>query len=167
MGGRIFHRTGLAFCRWSRLSSNVRHHKMKAVASPAGSAARSAEDQAATARHSREQPTPRVHFHGSGGQHQAKRCALVMNQQVSFPSSQVSALRQAAVALAAESISQFLEPAAVRSAAASFCLVRGGRQRRGASAWPARSGLLLFWSNKSQQHRWHTAHLAVSAHCDA
>ena len=71
-----------------------------------------------------------------------------MNQQVSFPSSQVSASRQAAVALGAGSVSQFLEPAAVRSAAASFCLVRGGRQRRGASAWPARSGLLSFWSTK-------------------
>ena len=116
---------------------------MKPVASPAGSAARSAEDQAATARHSREQPTPLVHFHGSGGQHQAKRCALVMNQQISFPSSQVSASRQAAVALGAGSVSQFLGPAAVRSAAASFSLVRGDRQDRGGSASLARSGLLL------------------------
>ena len=28
VGGRIFHRTGLAFCCRSRLSSNVRHHKV-------------------------------------------------------------------------------------------------------------------------------------------
>ena len=45
-------------------------------------------------------------------------------------------------------VSQFLEPAAVRSAAASFCLVRGGRQVLGAPAWSARSGLLLVWSTK-------------------
>ena len=71
-----------------------------------------------------------------------------MKQQVNFPSSQVSASRQATVALGGEFVSQFFGPAAVRSAAASFCLVGGGGQRRGASAWPARSGLLLFWSTK-------------------
>ena len=71
-----------------------------------------------------------------------------MKQQVNFPSAQVSASRQAAVALGAGFVSQFFGPAAVRSAAASFCLVRGGRQGRGASAWPARSGLLLVWSTK-------------------
>ena len=71
-----------------------------------------------------------------------------MKQQVNFPSFQISASREAAVAFGAEFVSQFLEPAAVRSAAASFGLVRGGRQRCGASAWPARSGLLLIWSTK-------------------
>ena len=71
-----------------------------------------------------------------------------MRQQVNFPPSVVSASRQAAVALRAGFVSQFFGPAAVRTAAASFCLVRGGRQRRGASAWPARSGLLLVWSSK-------------------
>ena len=71
-----------------------------------------------------------------------------MKQQVNFPSFQISASREAAVAFGAAFVSQFLEPAAVRSAAASFCLVRGGRQRCGASAWPARSGLLLVWSTK-------------------
>ena len=78
----------------------------------------------------------------------AKRCAPFMKQQLNFPSPQVSASRQAAVALGAGFVSQFLKPTAVRSAAASFCLVRGGRQRRGASAWPARSGLLLIWFTK-------------------
>ena len=120
---------------------------MKPVPSPAGSAARSAECQAATARHSREQPTPLVHLRGIG-QNQAKQCAPFMKQQVNFPSSHISASRQAAVALGAGFVSQFFGPAAVRNAAASFCLVRGGRQRRGASAWPARSGLLLVWSTK-------------------
>ena len=120
---------------------------MKPVASPAESAARSAEDQTATARHSREQPALLVHLHGSG-QNRARRHAPFMKQQVNFPSSQVSASRQAAVALGAGFVSQFLGPAAVRSTAASFCSVRGGRQRRGASAWPARSGLLLVWSTK-------------------
>ena len=120
---------------------------MKPVASPAESTARSAECQAATARHSREQPTPLVHLRGSG-QNRARRCAPVMRQQVNFPSSVVSASRQAAVALGAGFVSQFFGPAAVSSAAASFCLVRGGRQRRGASAWPARSGLLLIWSTR-------------------
>ena len=71
-----------------------------------------------------------------------------MRQQVNFPSSVASASRQAAVALGAGFVSQFFGPAAVRSAPASFCLVRGGRQRRAASAWPARSGLLLIWSTK-------------------
>ena len=35
MGWRIFHRAGLAFCCRSRLSSNVRHHKMRRVPSAA------------------------------------------------------------------------------------------------------------------------------------
>ena len=64
-----------------------------------------------------------------------------MKQQVNFPSSQISASREAAVALEAEFVSQFLEPAAVRSAAASFSLVRGGRQIPGKPAWSPRSGL--------------------------
>ena len=64
----IFASPGLASCRRSRLTSNVRHHKTRPVASPAGSAARSAESQAATARHSREQPARLVHFHGIGQQ---------------------------------------------------------------------------------------------------
>ena len=68
---------GLAFCCRSRLSSNVRHHNMKSVASPARSAARSAESQAATVRHSREQSAPLVHLHGSG-QNRAKCCAPFM-----------------------------------------------------------------------------------------
>ena len=120
---------------------------MKPVASPAESAARSAEDQTATARHSREQPAPLVHLHGSG-QNRAKRYAPCMKERVNFSSSQVSTLRQAAAALAARFVSQFLGPAAVRSAVASFGLVRGGRQDRGASAWSARSGLLLIWFSK-------------------
>ena len=70
---------------------------MKPVASPAGSAARSAEHQAATARHSREQPASLVRLRGSG-QNRAKPCAPVVKQQVNFPSSQVSACRQAAMA---------------------------------------------------------------------
>ena len=147
MGSRIFHRTGLAFCCWSRLSSNVRHHKARPVASPAGSPARSAESQTATARHSRVQLAPLVHLLGIR-QSRAKRCPPDTKQQVTLPSFQISASREAAGALGAGFVSQFLEPAAVRSAAASFCLVRCGRQRRGASAWPARSGLLLIWSTR-------------------
>ena len=134
----------LASYRWSRLTSNVRHHKAKPVASPAGSAARCAESQAATARHSREQPASLVHLHGSGQQNRAKRYAPFMKQQVNFPSPQVSASPQAAVALGAGFGNQFLEPAAVRSAVASFCLVRGGRQIRGRPARSARSGLPSF-----------------------
>ena len=147
MGWRIFHRAGLAFCCRSRLSSNVRHHKLKPVPSPAGSAARSAEHQAATARHSREQPTPLVHWHGSG-QNQTKQCAPGLKQQVNILSSQVSASRQAAVALGAEFVSQFLEPAAVHNAVASFSVVCGGRQILGAPAWSARSGLPSFFFTK-------------------
>ena len=120
---------------------------MKPVASPAGSAARSAEHQAATARHSREQPAPLVELLGIG-QSWAVRCPPLIKQQVNFPSSQVSASRHAAVALEAGFVSQFLGPAAVRSAVASFSLVRGGRQDRGRSAWSARSGLLFFWFSK-------------------
>ena len=67
-----------------------------------------------------------------------------MKQQVKFPSFQISASRETAVALGAGFVSQFFGPAAVRSAAASFCLVRGGRQVRGAPAWSARSGLPWF-----------------------
>ena len=116
---------------------------MKPVASPAGSAARSAEDQAATARHSREQPALLNHLHGSG-ESRAKRCAPRKKLQVNFPSSLISASREIAVALEAGYFSQFLGPAAVRSAVASFSLVRGGRQDRGGPAWSARSGLLWF-----------------------
>ena len=92
---RIFHCAGLAFCCRSRLSSNVRHHKMKSVASPAGSAARSAETQAATARHSREQPSPSPLVHLLGiGQSRAVRCPQFMKQQINFSPSQVGASRQ-------------------------------------------------------------------------
>ena len=71
-----------------------------------------------------------------------------MKQQVNFPSLQVSASREAAVALEAGFVSQFLGPAAVRSGAASFSLVRGGRQDCGGPAWSALSGLPWFWFSK-------------------
>ena len=129
--------------RWRQLSSNVRHHKTQPVASPAGSAARSAEDQTATARHSRVQLAPLIHLLGVR-KYRAKRCPPVMKQQVTLPSFQLSASRKAAVALGAGFVSQFLEAAAVRSAVASFSLVRGGRQIRGRPAWSARSGLPSF-----------------------
>ena len=117
------------------------------MASPAGSAARSAEDQTATARHSRVQLAPLVHLLGIR-QNRAKRCPPDMKQQVTLPSFQISASREAAGALGAGFVSQFLEPAAVRSAAASFCLVRGGRQIRGRPAWSARGGLPSFFFTK-------------------
>ena len=120
---------------------------MRSVASPAGSAADSAENQTATTRHRREQPTPLVQLHGSG-QNQTKQCAPVVKQQLNFPSSQVSASRQAAMALGAGIVNWFLEPAAVRSAVAPFRLVRGGRQVRGMPAWSARSGLPSFLFTK-------------------
>ena len=120
---------------------------MKLLASPAGSAARSAKHQAPKARHSREQPALLIHLHGSG-QNRPNWFAPCMKERVNFPSSQISASRQAAVAIGAGLVSQFFLPASVSSAAASFCLVRGGRQRRGASAWPARRGLLIIWSTK-------------------
>ena len=52
------------------------------------------------------------------------------------------------MAFGAGFVGQFLGPAAVRNAVASFSLFRGGRQDRGGSAWSARSGLLLFWFSK-------------------
>ena len=90
---------------------------------------------------------PFVRLHGSG-QIQVKRCATVMKKQVRFPSSQVSASRHASVALGAGFVSQFLGPAAARSAVASFSLVRGGRQVRGKPAWSAQSGLPSFFFTK-------------------
>ena len=71
-----------------------------------------------------------------------------MKLQVKLPSFQISASREAALALGAGVVSQFLEPAAVRRAVASFSLVRGGRQIRGAPAWSARSGLPPFFFTK-------------------
>ena len=71
-----------------------------------------------------------------------------MKQQFNVRSSQISASREAAVALGAGFVSQFLEPAAVRSAEASISLVRGGRQVRGRPAWSARSGLPSFFFTK-------------------
>ena len=68
-----------------------------------------------------------------------------MKLQVNFPSSPVSASREATVALGAGFVSQFLGPAAVRSAETSFSLVRGDRQIRGRQAWSARSGLPWFF----------------------
>ena len=121
--------------------------KTKPVASPAGSAAQSAEDQTATARHSRVQLGPLVHLLGIR-QNRAKRCPPEMKQQVTLPSFQISASREAAGALGAGFVSQFLEPAAVRNNAASFSLVRGGGQIRGRPAWSARSGLPLFFFTK-------------------
>ena len=120
---------------------------MKPVAPPAGSAARSAENQTATARHSREHAAPLVHLLGIG-QNRAKRCSPFMKQQVNIRSSQVSATRQAAVDVGAGFVSQFLEPGAVRSAVASTSLVCGGRQVRGGAAWSARSGLPSFFFTK-------------------
>ena len=122
--------------------------KAKPLASPARNAAHSAGDQTATAWHSREQPASLLHLLGSGQQTRAKRCAPFMEQQLNVSSSHVSASRQAAVVLGAGFVSQFLEPAAVHSAAASFSLVRGGRQIRGAPAWSARSGLPSFFFTK-------------------
>ena len=149
MGWRIVHSAGLSFRCRSRLNSNVRHHKVKPVASPAGSAARGAEDQTATARRSREHSAPLVHLLGIG-QNRAKRCSPFMKQQVNIRSSQVSASREAAVGLGARFVSQFLGPAAVRSAVASFGLVSGGRQIRGRPPWSARSGLpSLFFTKVS------------------
>ena len=86
-----------------------------------------------------------------------------MNLQVNFPSSQVSASRQTAVALGAGFFSQLLGPAAVHSAAASFSLVRGGRQIRGAPARSARSGLPPFLLHESQLAQWHTTRLTVTS----
>ena len=140
---------------------------MKPVASPAGSAARSAESQTATARQSREQPASLAHLRGSGQQNRAKRCAPFMKQQVNFPSSQVSASRQAAVALEAGFVSQFLEPAAVHSAAASFSLVRGGRQIRGAPALVSAERFAFVLLHQGQLPRWHTTRLPVISHCAA
>ena len=71
-----------------------------------------------------------------------------MKQQVKFQSFQISASREAAVAFGAGFVSQFLGPAAVRSAVASFSLVRGGRQVRGRPAWSARSGFPSFFFSK-------------------
>ena len=89
----ILRLAGLMPCRCRPLSSNVRHHKIKPVASPAGSAARCAEDQTATARHSREQPSPLVHLLGNG-QKRAVRCPQFMKQQLNFSPSKVGASRQ-------------------------------------------------------------------------
>ena len=50
----------------ARLTRTLGITKARPVASSAGSAARSAESQAATARHSREQPASLVHFYGIG-----------------------------------------------------------------------------------------------------
>ena len=71
-----------------------------------------------------------------------------MKLQVNFPSSPVSASREATVALGAGFVSQFLGPAAVRSAETSFSLVRGDREIRGSPAWSARSGFPLFFFTK-------------------
>ena len=50
--------------------------------------------------------------------------------------------------LGAELLSQFLEPAAVRSTAASFSIGRGGRRIRGRPAWSAQSGLPPYFFTK-------------------
>ena len=167
MGWRIFHHAGLAFCCRSRLSSNVRQHKTRPVASPAGSAARSAESQAATVRHSREQPASLVHLHGDVQQNRAKRYAPFMKQQVNFPSPQVSASGKAALALGAGSVSQFLGPTAVRSAVASFSLVLGGRQVRGRPALVSAERFAFVLLHQSQLPQWHTTRLPSSSHCAA
>ena len=60
----IFCQRALASYRWSRLTSNVRHHQTKPVVSPTGSAAHSAEDRTATTRRGREHPTHLVQLCG-------------------------------------------------------------------------------------------------------
>ena len=67
MGSRIFHRAGLAFCCWSRLSSNVRHRRatMRALA------------------HLNSAPGVRERQHGrDAGQHKAGFPALVEDREL-------------------------------------------------------------------------------------
>ena len=60
----------------------------------------------------------------------------------------ISASRRSSPGLPKSVESQFVEPAAIRSAVASFSLVRGGRQVPGRPAWSARSGLHSFFLTK-------------------
>ena len=133
MGWRIFHRAGLAFCCRSRLSSNVRPHTNR---------------YRWPSQH-REQSMPKtVPVQLSRFGHRTSQEPLLgrtecLNKWLRGSSLgfHVCASREAAGALGAGFVNQFLEPAAVRSAAAPFSLVRGGRQVRGGPAWSARSGL--------------------------
>ena len=97
MGGRIFHRTGLAFCCRSRLSSNVRHHKTKIVATRAARAAQSAESQAANAQLHRERATV---LGPSARSRQITSEALIRltKNQMKYEANRVSASREVPVA---------------------------------------------------------------------
>ena len=148
--------------RWRQLSSNVRHHKMKPVASPAGSAARCAEDQTATARHSREQPSPLVHLLGNG-QKRAVRCPQFMKQQLNFSPSKVGASRQSCSGPRSRVCHSVLR-ACRRTQRRNF--VQLGLRRQ-ASSWRASlvsAERFAFASlHQNQLPQWHTTHLPVTA----
>ena len=132
------------------------------MASPAGRAARGAEDQTATARHSREQSLPLVHLRCSE-QDRAKRCAAFMKQQVNFPSSQVSASRQSCCGPRSRVCHSVLR-ARRRPQRRSFAQLG---QRRQASSWPASlvsaERFVFAPLHQNQLPQWHTTHLPVTA----
>ena len=135
---------------------------MKSVASPAGSAARSAETQAATARHSREQPSPLVHLLGIG-QSRAVRCPQFMKQQLNFSPSQVGASRQSCCGPRSRVCHSVLR-ARRRPQHRSF--VQLGLRRQ-ASSWRASlvsaERFAFAPLHQNQLPQWHTTHLPVTA----
>ena len=107
VGWRIFHRAGLALCCRSRLSSNVRHHKTKIVATLAAHAAQSAESQAANAQLHRERATV---LDPSARSRQITSEALVRltKTQIKYEANHVSASRELAVVSRVRLVSQFV-----------------------------------------------------------
>ena len=107
------------------------------MAPAAGSAARSAEGQAAT-----------------------NRLALLALQHSAAKARPRSASRAAAVAMTTGSVSGFFGPTAVGSAKASLGLLRGGRQTTSGQVWSARSGCSR--TGSSSQHSSGTLRIFVS-----
>ena len=135
---------------------------MKPLASPAGSAARCAEDQTATARHSREQPSPLVHLLGDG-QSRTVHCPQFMKQQLNFSPSQVGASRQSCCGPRSRVCHSVLR-ARRRPQRRSFAQLG---LRRQASSWRASlvsaERLAFVLLHQSQLPQWHTTRLPLTA----
>ena len=130
MGWRIFHRTGLAFCCRSRLSSNVRHHKMRCVPS-------AAQNSRMHSRPASSHPS----LSATGEVSRLRRNILVSRYRSKNCPEKLRASRVAIVVPETVVVVQFTKPAAGAGLQATLHVgMGGGRVTFKASHAPARLG---------------------------
>ena len=129
MGWRIFHHAGLAFCCWPRLSSNVRHHKMRCVSSAA----------LKSRMHSRPHSSP-PSLAATGEVSRLRRNRLVARCRSKNCSKKLRASRAAIVVPETVVVVQFTKPAASAGGFAPSSRAGGGRVTFRAAQAPAPPG---------------------------